>query len=272
MSRRAPILLALVALSGFLVATVALGAGNHAADNGLIRITFNPDKSLTVVDVNGNPIGTASGAPTVIPPGTYNLNLFDPSFVADVLFDLSGPGVKVVTSMSSGEEISESLVETFAPSSTYTYRDDNRPGTVWTFVTSATGAPTSQGTTAPATTSSGGQSTGKSGTTTSSDVVGSQTVTYRGTLAGAVSPSGKATLKFKGKPVTTLTSGQYTFAVTDSSSKAGFTVQQKGHSAQTITAVPFKGARSVKVTLGPGQWLFYPSFVAAKTYFLVVKA
>ena len=46
---------------------------------------------------------------------------------SDMPFDLSGPGVKLVTDMAHAEEVSDAVVVTFQPNSTYTYRDDNHP-------------------------------------------------------------------------------------------------------------------------------------------------
>ena len=74
--------------------------------------------------------------PTTIPPGTYNMSLTDPTYVSDVEFHLEGPGVKLISNMSYGEEPSEVWVETFAPGSTYTWKDDFKPSLVFTFVTS----------------------------------------------------------------------------------------------------------------------------------------
>ena len=126
---------------------------------------------------DGTPLGTSSGAPTVIPPGSYNLLLDDSSLVSDVTFDLAGPNVKLITNMSYGEETAETWVETFLPNSTYTWRDDMKPATVFTFVTSST---PSAGT-APQTGIAPGKSvsttpisSSKNGKATSTDVVGSR--------------------------------------------------------------------------------------------------
>jgi hypothetical protein len=232
-------------------------------------VTFNSNKTVTVTDANGNPVGTPSGSPTTIPAGTYNVLISDPAFVSDVVWDLAGPGVKLVTSMSSGEEISEAWVETFAASSTYTYRDDNRPPAVWTFATSSTSTAGSSGATTPLT-STTPISSGTTGQAPSTDVVGSAKAVFRGTLRGSVSSAGKATLTFKGKTVTSLKAGRYTFTVTDKSAKAGFNVQEIKKAAKTVTATAFKGTKSLTITLTAGQWFFYTTFVAPKTYFIVV--
>ena len=271
MSQRASTFLIPFVLLGLLAAPSALAAARRSTDNGTLYVVFNANKTVTVTDANGNPVGTSSGAPTTIPAGTYNVLLSDPAFVSDVVWDLAGPGVKLVTSMSSGEEISESWVETFAPNSTYTYRDDNRPPAVWTFVTTSTSTPSSPGPVTPPLSSTTPISSGTSGKAPSTDLVGSADSIFRGTLLGSVSAAGKATLTLKGKPVTSLEAGRYRFTVTDKSAKAGFNVQEIKKAATTITAASFTGKKSLTLTLSSGQWFFYPTFVAPKTYFLVVS-
>ncbi|HWE80367.1 MAG TPA: hypothetical protein VG265_01845 [Gaiellaceae bacterium] len=270
MSKRTSIVLIALVSAALACIPGAVGATTRAGDFPSLYVTFQASKIVAVVDGNGNPVGTSSGAPTVIPPGTYNLLLSDPTFVNDVEWDLAGPSVKLVTSMSSGEEPSETWVETFLPNSTYTYRDDNRPPTVWTFVTSATAAAGSSPTQAPPT-STTPISSGSTGKSKSTDPVGSQAVVSRGTLTAVITAAGTATLKLKGKTVTSLESGRYTFAVTDSSSKAGFTVQESKKAPKVVTATAFKGKKSVKLTLSAGQWFFYPTFVGKKTFFIVVN-
>jgi hypothetical protein len=128
--------LALLALLAMLAAAAAASVAR--ADYPSIYVTFLPTSTLRVMLADGTFLGTSSGAPTVIPPGSYNLLLDDSSLVSDVTFDLAGPNVKLVTNMSYGEETAETWVETFLPNSTYTWRDDMKPATVFTFVTSST--------------------------------------------------------------------------------------------------------------------------------------
>jgi hypothetical protein len=275
LSQRASIVVFFFCLAVLGGATPALGASERAADYPTIFIVFNSNSTLTVTLENGAPLGTTSGAPTVIPPGTYNLDLTDPTFVSDVQLHLEGPGVKLISNMSYGEEPSETWVETFAPGSTYTWRDDMKPGTVWTFVTSNT---TSVGSANPGSAPGAGKSTspissGKNGKASSTDIVGSaiKTLAFRGTLIGSVSAAGKLTLKLGSKPVTNLKAGRYTFKITDGSKKAGFTVQEIKNPSQTLTTTTFTGTRSRTIALKAGQWLFYPTFVGKKTYFIVTS-
>jgi hypothetical protein len=273
MSQRVSVLISVVAVV-LLAVPSALGATRRAADYPQIFVTFNSGSTLTVTLGDGTPLGTSGGAPTVIAPGTYNFSLTDPTYVSDVQFDLVGPGVKLVSNMSYGEEPSETWVETFAPGSIYTWRDDMRPSTVWTFVTSNSASVGSANSgSAGAGSSTTPISSGKTGKASSTDVVGSgikPAAPLRGTLLGAVSSAGKATLTFGGKPVTSLKAGRYKITVTDKSKLAGFNLQEIRNTATTITPTAFTGEHTTTVTLKAGQWFYYPTFVGKKTYFIVV--
>ena len=109
--------------------------GNVAAafaDPPVLYVVFRSDHTFSAYLADGTPVGTSSGAPTVISAGAYKLILDDTS-ETDMDFDLAGPGVKLMTNMSHAEEGSAAYVETFQPSSTYTFRDDQHPGVAWTF-------------------------------------------------------------------------------------------------------------------------------------------
>lgn len=272
LSQRAPVVvsLLLVALSAV---TAAHGAARRTADYPTIDVVFNSNNTLTVT-LNGAPLGTPSGAPTTIPPGTYNMSLTDPTYVSNMQFHLEGPGVKLVSNMSYGEEPSEVWVETFAPSSTYTWRDDFNPGNVFTFATS-NGATVGSANSGSAGSSSGRSSTpissGKTGKASSTDVVGSALAPLRGTLVGTVDAAGVLSLKLAGKPVQNIKAGRYTFTIVDSSRKAGFNLQQIKSSPIAITTTTFTGRRTKTLTLRAGQWLFYPTFVGKKSYFIVTS-
>jgi hypothetical protein len=267
MSRRASVVLVCSALA---LAAVG-GALGAARDYPTIDVVFNGNNTISA-SLNGVPLGTTSGAPTAIPPGTYNLSFTNPTYVSDMQFHLEGPGVKLVTNMSYGEEPSEIWVETFAPSSTYTWKDDLNPTPVFTFVTSNTASVGSANSGSAG--GSSGKSTspissGSSGKASSTDVVGSAVLPLRGTLLGTVTAGGTLSLKLAGKPVQNLKAGRYTLTVTDDSKKAGFNLQQIKSSALALTTTAFTGKRTRTVALHPGQWFFYPTFVGKKTYFIV---
>ncbi|HEX4520855.1 MAG TPA: hypothetical protein VH063_14835 [Gaiellaceae bacterium] len=270
MSRRASFALTALALLALVAVPATLGASTRVADYPFFYVQFHTGP-VVMTAPDGSQIGTTSAAPTVIAPGTYNLAFTNPSYVNDVQWDLTGPGVHLSTNMSYGEEPSEEWVEVFQPNSTYTYRDDLNPPAVWTFVTNNAAAVGSANSgTAPGT-STTPISSGKTGKASSTDVVGSANATPRGTLVATVGATGKLTLTSSGKPVKSLKAGEYTFKLTDKSKKAGFNLQAVKQTGKTLTTTTYVGKKSVKVNLKPGQWIFYPTFVGKKSYFIVVS-
>jgi hypothetical protein len=254
-----------------LALSVLLGGGvvSARAASPALYFTFNAGRTFSGALADGTPVGTSTGAPTVIPAGTYNVYLNDQSG-AVMQFDLQGPGVQLDNAMSFGEEVNAAFLETFAPNSTYTFHDDLQPGgTVWTFVTSSTIVTSSPSATSPPPSVGSGSTTSHASATASGDVVGSKVTPFRGTLVASVSAAGAVTLTSKGKPVTAILSGKYSIDVSDHSKRSGFTLQEIRKDARTVTTSSFVGTRTVTLTLGPGQWFFYPSFVGRKTYFIV---
>ena len=84
-----------------------------------------------------------------------------------------------------------------------------------------------------------------------------------------MSPSGKVTLTYKGRSVSTLSAGSYKIAVTDSSSSDGLMLQ-KIKRVLTVTGLKFVGKHTGKVNLSAGKWVVMPQ--AGKTaYTLTVK-
>src|SRR5262249_6809965 len=107
-----------------------------------------------------------------------------------------------------------------------------------------------------------GSSTGQT------DIVGSQVVPHRGSLAGTVSPTGKLTLDFAGKPVGSLRSGGYKVTIVDRNRRSGFTLQRVRRPVVTVTRPSFVGKRTVTLNLTAGQWAFFTPG-GKKTYFIV---
>jgi hypothetical protein len=225
----------------------------RAAGAQTLDVTFSASASVAVTLPDGTPVGTTSGAPTVINAGYYGVEMLGPGgCVQQPDFHLKGPGEELINDMSGGEVTSEFYNAYFAPNSTYTWRLDNSSNTaVYTFVTNGTvgGTPPSS---SPATGTASG-----SATPTSQDIVGSDIAPFRGTLTGAISSAGKLTLSFKGKSVKNLSAGRYTLAVTDKSGSTSFALQKKGQrAAVTVTGGAFVGKRSLTVDLTAGSWTF----------------
>jgi hypothetical protein len=260
-------LLPLAAAAGI----TAGAAGTHTAVSSTLYAGFDADGNIRLTYADGTMIGTPSPPGTLVPAGTYTINLNN-NGLDDAggmhVFHLFGPGVN----LSAGNNLYDTTVwtATFQPSSTYVYQDDNNPTTIHeVFGTPGSGAGT--GTTSPPTTVAAppGAAGGKKSKPASQDIVGSAYVPLRGTLVGTVGATGALKLTWDGKPVTSLKAGRYTFRVTDSSKKAGFTVQEIKNDAVTVTTSPFTGTRSKTLNLKAGQWFFYPSFIGKKTYFIV---
>jgi hypothetical protein len=250
MGARGARILLLAALAAILL-MVAPAAEARQSVILTLEVTFFANGQISVALPDGTPVGTTSGAPTVIPAGVYTISVLGPGGCTQLpLFDLSGPGVRLQDDMIGGEVTSESHMTTFQPNSTYTWRTDNDSASpTHTFVTSSQVLGT-----APVQ----GPSTSTSTTPLSQDIVGSGIVPFRGTLDGTVTASGKLTLAYKGKSVKQLTAGRYTFEVTDRSSSHGFLLEKTPKTVR-LTAASFVGKRSVGVDLTAGNWLFVPS-------------
>jgi hypothetical protein len=244
------------------LAMLLFAGGSQAAVSQTIYAWFDVDGNLNVRYVdNSNVAGT-------IPPGTYqfvlNNNTAD-DYAVDHKFHLFGPGVNY-TPPSGAVQTTFSV--TFQAGGTYTIQDDLDPAAHRLTVVATTGG-------AGAGTSSGGSpATGSppTGSTkpTSSDIVGSEIVPFRGALDAIVYGDGNLALFRNNKRVSTLKAGRYTFFVDDESKTRGFTVQQLGKRAVSITTASFKGTHDLTLALKPGQWLFY-SPGAKKSAFTVAS-
>jgi hypothetical protein len=255
---------------GLLVLVGALGVqSSSAADLPSLYVLFQKDRTFAVSLGDGTSVGTSSAPGTAIPAGTYRVNV-DDTAQAVMQFHLAGPGVELITNMTFGEDAAQTLVETFQPNSTYTFRDDFQPSLVRFFSTSSTSI-SSAG-------SGGGASTGSTPTksqsggaspATSQDIVGSRVVPFRGSLHAIVFKGGKLSLSRNGKAVTSLKAGRWTFAVDDESKTDGFTVKSLRGKPLTVTSATFVGSKSVTLTLRAGRWFLFASGGKQTTFFVV---
>ena len=76
-------------------------------------------------------------------------------------------------------------------------------------------------------------------------------------LVGTVGPGYTISLKKAGKKVTTLKAGKYTFVITDKASIHNFSLDGPNGLEKTFTTVPFKGQKSITLTLKKGSYKFY---------------
>jgi hypothetical protein len=234
------------------ISSAALG---RSAANPTIRVQFSLNGTITVTGPTGAPLGTTSGSPTVIPAGYYTVLLLGPGGCAVIpYFELRGPGESIVNNLTEGELDNDSVNAYFQPNSTYTWRNRDVPGNVFTFATSSE----VQGTPPPVAGPKGNQSANHT-TVKSTDFVGADILPFRGTVTAAVSSAGRLSLAYKGKSIGRLNAGRYTIAVTDKSTTSGFMLQKLRHAPTNVTTRAFVGKKSAKVALTPGKWVFTPS-------------
>jgi hypothetical protein len=244
MRRVRHVVLVSAAAAGLCLSQGAQGAGPLA-----LNVTFFANDTIAVTLADGTPVGTTSGSPTVIPAGFYTVQISGPMGLPNGLpyFQLTGPGVDLLSNLNEGGVDSARDQVTFATSSTYSWTDDAIPGVVHTFVTSS-----DVGGAAPATAVSP-----KKGTPTQDqDIVGSAVVPTRATLTATVSASGRPSILLAGAPAGNLLAGTYRIAITDRSPRAGLVVAVSGSPGRKLSGVRFVGKRSVSVRLTPGRWTF----------------
>jgi len=226
-----------------------LGAGlAHGAVSQTIYAYFDVDGNLQFRYADSSNVGST------IPPGTYTVNLNNNTaddYAVDHQFHLFGPGIDYTDPAGA---VQTTFTVTFQAGGTYTVQDDLHP-TQQHLTIVATSTPA-------ATTTSGGTSTAPSlpqGSTkpTSSDIVGSEVVPFRGSLDAIVYTSGKVTLTRNDRPVSRLPSGRYTFSVDDESKIDGFSVQNLDDPPVTVTTARYVGSHSLTVTLRAGRWSYF---------------
>ncbi len=178
----------------------------------------------------------------------------------DHIFHIFGPGVDY---KAANVDTQATFSATFQSGATYTVQDALNPKISETIVATTAA---SASTTTVATTTTSTTTTKKK--PTSSDIVGSGIVPFRGKLAATVSVAGKLALSTKGKPVNTLRAGLYTFIVVDKSAKRGFSIEKLKSNAIALTGVGYKGTHVKTVNLKAGQWTFF-SPGNPKSYFIV---
>jgi hypothetical protein len=280
-----PVRRALTVAAVMVLAAVLTPLGNAARRSTgasslpTLYVQYTMNCTFSIVDDSGHPV-------TSIAPGDYQLEVSTPIMfklvhpggtTSDeiapndfsgckgwVQFQLTGPGVNVFTTLDSGCDAYLIVPEqTFKPNSTYTATDLNQPSVARaSFTTTATGTPTAPTKSAYGTTSGKG--------TSQQDIVGSlQRGAVKGTLSGALSARGKPSLTSKGKLVSVLRTGRYTFAIDDLDKKGSFTLEAvSGGTVKDLTSVPFVGRHSVTLNLTPGRWMYYA--VRGRAYYFLV--
>jgi hypothetical protein len=226
-----------------------------------LYVQYTDQCSFTVVNDAGQPV-------TSIAPGEYELDVSTPIMFrllapggpsgnpndftgckGWVQFQMTGPGVNVFTTLDNGCS-SDNVIGTWTlqPSSTYTLEDLNQPAVTKMTITTLAGGTPQLPTQSPYDTTSGKG-------TLSTDLIGSS-APIRGTLLGKLAANGKLTLTMKGKPVSKLQSGRYTFAIADQDRNGGVSLQVnvKNVEATQLSGVAFVGTQKTTVPLSAGRW------------------
>lgn len=250
------------ALAGAFLAFAPSGESARS-DQLTLNVEFSYTGQITMTTPSGTPVGTASGAPTVIPAGYYSLILEGPGgCTLTPYFMLKGPGVTLTDNMAQGEDQFTEHDVNFLPSSTYTWVNSDSPNVVYTFQTSAAVV----GTKAPPAIWNGPTNKGSQ---SNKDVVGSSRLPVRGTLTGTIASNGALAITFEGKHPTTLTAGNYTLVITDKSPTNGLTVARGAAKSTHLTSAAFVGRHSSKLSLTTGRWIFATTKAKATEAILV---
>jgi hypothetical protein len=262
-----------VVVAVFAAAAILVGIGSASAPTSTARIpTLYVMYAMNCTFQFENDSGQVVSS---IPPGNYEVDVRTPIAFGTVpligitdltachgqpMFQMSGPGVNIFTTMTAGCSVDLLFPETFQPNATYVAQDNNQPSvTRSTLTVLGSGAPA----TPPPITISGAT------TSQSGDIVGSGIVGTRPTISGSVNSTGKPTLMLNGKPVTSLAAGKYTFSITDKDAKVGFMLLgPTWKTPSSLTRPKFTGKTSRTVTLGAGRWTYYTSLQNLR-YFVV---
>jgi hypothetical protein len=236
---------------------LVLGVGaSHAAVSQTIYAYFDVDGNLQFRYADSSNVGST------IPPGTYTINLNNngaDDLGIDHIFHIFGPGLDY---KAASVDTQATFSATFQAGATYTIQDDLDPKDIHQSLLATTAPP-------PATTPTKTTPTTGSTKPTSSDIVGSEVVPFRGSLDAIVYAGGKLSLTRFGKVVSSLKTGRYTFSVDDESTSAGFMVQALHKKAVTVTSGRFKGDQDVTLTLKPGRWFFFSSSAKKSQFFVI---
>jgi hypothetical protein len=235
-----------------------LTAGGARADGATINVMYTTSTLQIKTDS-----GTVISAGTVIPAGSYTIQVYDSGDYPNPNFTMSGPGVSVSSNLNStgmGIDVPSTVGPlNLAINSSYTIGDSNMGARI-TFGTSSVTA-------VGGGTSSGGGGTSPAGGTSGGSSGGSKSASIP-TLAGGLTAAGKATLTSSGTTVKSLEAGSYRFTVLDKSKKAGYVVG-KGSTRLVITGRSTVGTVSKTVKLTSGKWWVGASNGGLKAYFTV---
>jgi hypothetical protein len=273
------VLVAAVALFGATAVPEGLGSvASTPVPLPTLYVNYTDQCTFTVVNDAGQQV-------TSLAPGRYELNISTPVMFrllapggpsgnpndftgcnGYIQFQMTGPGVSAASTLDNGCT-SDAVVGTWIlqPSSTYTLEDLNQPAVTKTTITTlASGTPV-QPTTSPYDATSGKG-------TPSTDLVGSEAgPSIRGTLQGSLAANGKLILTLKGKTVSKLKSGRYTFTIVDRDPTNGVKLNsvKTKRTSTALSGSAFVGEKKTTVSLSAGRWTV--SVPGGKVFTLIVS-
>lgn len=229
-----------VVLATVVAAVLFTALGANAFPFGILKVTYVGCTGLTLT-------------PDPFPTGNYLVVVNNPDN-CPVSLSLTGPGVNL--------SVNTGAVGPFGPynfqvGATYTASDSNSSASV-TFTPTPAGSPSSTG--------AGASTSGVPARASSSSPRPSSSVTSLGTLAGSISPTGKAGLTIDGSTVNKLKAGVYKLVVSDHSKKAGLIIQALGYAASDVSGVSGTGTTVWSLRVIRGKY-FFRATGGPKTFF-----
>ncbi|HEY3922915.1 MAG TPA: hypothetical protein VGL76_12490 [Gaiellaceae bacterium] len=230
-------------------AAVLAGNGAGTTANPTLYFEYSMNCTLSIIDDSGKLV-------TSVVPGRYQIDIRTPVPFATLpmgdapgmtacqgipQFQLTGPGINFFTTMSAGCVDDLVVPETFQANATYVATDLNQPSVARaSFTTLASGTPGQT-----AVTYGGGKGVAQS----QDDIVGSSAL--KGTIDASIGATGAAKLTFRGKAVSKLAAGRYTFRIIGPTGLK--LLGPKSKSPKVLSR------RTATVSLTAGKWTYYTS-------------
>ena len=258
---RALVVAAFLLLS-WLAASAAAGSP-AVISQVMIASIADGDFGLGMTFTDGTPVGEEDLPGTVIPPGTYQVDVSDTTTQGN--FDLQGNGVSFETGLE--QTVQTTWMVTFLPCSLYSYRNDQQSAGIEWFQTSFSATSTAACSpsalivpTAPAAPSAPQKPIKIThqqlppGTRLSAVGTVIHSVPSRGTIDGSVGAAGSLVLTFRGRSATKLLAGRYELSVVDRTTAHGLELVKPGGGHVALTGSRFVGKLKTSVVLSRGVW------------------
>ena len=260
-------------------ACVLVGA-RAAVSTVMTAYVAEGDFAFGLTFADGTQVGEQDMPGTVIPPGVYQINVSDTTTEGN--FDLAGNGVDLSTGIEQTEQVTWAV--TFLPCSLYSYRNDQQPGGIEWFQTSAAPsssapcgptalvipvAPAIPTTPQPPITVSHAPVPNETKLSAIGTVISS--TPFRGTLDCSIGSRGSLALTFRERPAKTLLAGRYEISVNDRAPGWGLLLRKPDGRRVTVTKTRFVGHRETSLVLSGGTWSAATTGSQAAEQFFTVR-